>query len=33
MMKGGTLMILSHGIKGQGQIWHKSCGHACHRTD
>ena len=22
MMRGGTLLILGHGFKGQGQIWH-----------
>ena len=22
MMRGGTLLISGHGIKGQGQIWH-----------
>ena len=22
MMRGGTLLILGHGIKGQGQLWH-----------
>ena len=22
MMRGGTLLILGHGVKGQGQLWH-----------
>ena len=22
MMRGGTLLILVHGVKGQGQLWH-----------
>ena len=22
MIKGGTLLILGHGVKGQGQLWH-----------
>ena len=22
MMRGGTLLISSHGVKGQGQLWH-----------
>ena len=28
MMRGGTLLILGHGVKGQGQLWHsvyKTC--------
>ena len=31
MRRGGTLLILGHRVKGQGQLWHsvyiKSCGH------
>ena len=33
MMRGGTLLILGQGVKGQGQLWHsvyktfKACGH------
>ena len=22
LMRGGTLLILGHGVKGQGQLWH-----------
>ena len=22
MMRGGTLLILGHGVKGEGQLWH-----------
>ena len=32
MMTGGTLLILGHGVKGQGQVWQGQLWHSVYKT-
>ena len=32
MLRGGTLLILGHGVKGQGQLWQGQLWHSVYKT-